>query len=122
MSILASQNIALDDMYSTLPSSRFFLRSFRTFFETKVVIVAVLVRCMIWVQIIAVLQDSDNLTMGRTVYLMRKYCRKVLKMLSPDEEILCYNKHLPPHDVRSYFTAELHNVNLDDNYTCIYSI
>jgi len=116
MSILASQNIALDDMYSTLPSSRFFLRSFRTFFETKVVIVAVLVRCMIWVQIIAVLQDSDNLTMGRTVYLMRKYCRKVLKMLSPDEEILCYNKHLPPHDVRSYFTAELHNVNLDDNY------
>jgi hypothetical protein len=74
------------------------------------------VRCMIWVQIISVLQDSEELTMGRTIYIMRKYCRKVLELQSPDEEILCYSAHLPPREVRTFVINDNVNVNLDDNY------
>jgi hypothetical protein len=116
MDNLVGQQLTLDDVYINLPSLKMFLRSFFSFFQTKVVSVALLVRCMIWAQIISVLQDSDELTMGRTIYIMRKYCRQVLALQSPDEEVLCYSAHLPPRKARTFFINDNVNVNLDDDY------
>lgn len=116
MNILAAQQLTLEDIYINFPSSKMFLCSFYSFFQTKVVSVALLLRCMIWVQIISVLQDTDELRMSRTIYIMRKYCRRVIQLLSPDEEVLCYSAHLPPCGAREIFIDDNVNINLDDNY------
>lgn len=116
MSCLVAQQSTLDDIYVNFPSSKIFLRSFYSFFQTKDISVALLVRCMMWLRIISVLQDSDGLTMGRTIYILRKYCRKVLELQSPDDEVICYSAHLPPHEARTFVIADNACVNLDDNY------
>jgi len=54
--------------------------------------------------------------MGRTVYIIRKYCRRAISMVSPDDDILYYKHFLPPISERKFGIAEITNIDFEEWY------